>query len=90
MDLQSACDKKSLVEANVLFKVIRVLHTPLRQKYRCFLNSNWRVAVNVLIKVLKCGIPVARRHSAANAAGDQAGVTPLTKNVMLGTVVEFV
>ena len=27
---ESSCDKKSLLEANILFKIIRVLHTPLR------------------------------------------------------------
>lgn len=35
-DRRVACDKKVALEANVLFKVIRTLHTPLRQKYRCF------------------------------------------------------
>ena len=67
---ESSCQKKSLLETNVLFKVVRALHTPLRQKYRCYLNSNWRVAVNVLIKVLKGGIPVARSHGAVGGASD--------------------
>lgn len=45
---------------NVLFKMTRLLHIPLRQKYRCYLQSNWRMANIVLVKILKCGLPIAR------------------------------
>ena len=67
----SQSDKKAqeyrhqlLLSENILFKITRTLHIPLRQKYRCYVQSNWRVAINVLIKVLRCGIPIARAQSA--------------------------
>ncbi len=44
-----------------MFKIIRVIHIPMKQKYRCYLQSNWRLAVSVLMKVLRIGIPIARR-----------------------------
>ncbi len=44
----------------ILFSIVEVLKTPLRQKYSCYKQSNWRVAINVLIKVLKEGIPLVR------------------------------
>jgi hypothetical protein len=43
--------------------LLQVLKTPLKQKYSCFRQSNWRVAINVLIKVLKEGIPLVRNIS---------------------------
>ena len=49
-----------LIAENIHFKIVRILHIPLRQKYRCYIQSNWRVAINALIKVLRCGIPIAR------------------------------
>merc|ERR1712223_676636 len=52
------------INENIHFKAIRLLHIPLRQKYRCYIQSNWRVAINALIKVLRCGIPIAREHKA--------------------------
>ena len=45
---------------NVLFKLIRILHIPLRQKYKCYVPSNWRLAVKMMNNVLKAGIPIAR------------------------------
>jgi hypothetical protein len=45
---------------NILFKMIRVFHIPLKQKYRCYMQTNWRLAIKVLVKVLKCGLPIAR------------------------------
>ena len=47
---------------NVLFKMIRVLHIPLRQKYKCYLQSNWRLAVKTMNTILKSGLPIARSH----------------------------
>ena len=49
-----------LINENILFKAIRLLHIPLRQKYRCYVQSNWRVSINALIKILRCGFPIAR------------------------------
>ena len=58
-----------LINENIHFKAIRLLHIPLRQKYRCYIQSNWRVAINALIKVLRCGIPIAREHKAIDKDG---------------------
>merc|ERR1712223_1796233 len=37
-----------LINENIHFKAIRLLHIPLRQKYRCYIQSNWRVAISAL------------------------------------------
>jgi hypothetical protein len=57
---EKACQMDCVLAENILFKLTRVLHAPLRQKYRCYLHSNWRLAIKVLLKVLKCGLPIAR------------------------------
>ena len=57
---EKACNMDSVLSENILFKATRVLHVPLRQKYRCYLQSNWRLANKMLQKVLKCGLPIAR------------------------------
>ena len=59
---QSSCflQFECVLTENVLFKMTRLLHIPLRQKYRCYLQSNWRMANIVLVKILKCGLPIAR------------------------------
>ncbi len=49
-----------VVSEHILFKMTRALHVPLKQKYRCYLQSNWRLANKVLLKVLRCGLPMAR------------------------------
>lgn len=49
---------------SILKRAVEVLQTPLRMKYQCFRDSNWRVAINVLIKFLKKGVPVARAEKA--------------------------
>ncbi len=48
---------------HVLYKTVEVLRTPLRLKYRCFRDSDWRTSVNVLLKILRAGIPIARRNN---------------------------
>ena len=45
---------------HILFKLTRILHIPLKQKYKCYLQSNWRLSNKILHKVLKCGLPIAR------------------------------
>lgn len=47
----------------VMFKIAQTLRTPLKLKYQCVKQSNWRVAINVLIKVLREGLPLARKRS---------------------------
>ena len=42
--------------------MIRILHIPLRQKYKCYLQSNWRLAVKTMNTILKSGLPIARSH----------------------------
>ena len=49
-----------MTNENIHFKIIRLLHVPLRQKYKCYLQSNCRIAINAMIKILRCGIPIAR------------------------------
>ena len=51
-----------------LHRIVRVLRTPLEKRYQCARQSNWRVAVAVLIKVLKHGLPLVRLE--AKKAGD--------------------
>ena len=48
---EKACQMDCVLTENILFKLTRVLHAPLRQKYRCYLQSNWRLAIKVLLKV---------------------------------------
>ncbi len=45
---------------HILATTVKVFRSPLRLKYRCFRDSNWRTSVNVLLKVLRTGIPLAR------------------------------
>ena len=54
--------RQILTSENIHFKIVRLLHVSLRQKYRCYIQSNWRVAINALIKILRCGIPIARNY----------------------------
>ena len=55
-----------LINENISFKMVRLLHIPLRQKYKCYMLSNWRVAINCLIKMLRSGIPVAREYTSSD------------------------
>ena len=48
---EKACQMDCVLTENILFKLTRVLNAPLRQKYRCYLHSNWRLAIKVLLKV---------------------------------------
>ncbi len=41
---------------HVLRRTVEVLRTPLRLKYRCFRDSDWRTSINVLLKILKKGV----------------------------------
>merc|ERR1719273_2061862 len=56
-----------LINENISFKMVRLLHIPLRQKYKCYMPSNWRVAINCLIKMLRSGIPVAREYTSSDS-----------------------
>ena len=56
-----------LINENISFKIVRLLHIPLRQKYKCYMPSNWRVAINCLIKMLRSGIPVAREYTSSDS-----------------------
>ena len=38
----------------ILEEIVKALRTPLEKRYQCAKQSNWRVAVNVLIKVRSC------------------------------------
>ena len=60
---EKSCQMDCVLAENILFKLTRVLHVPLRQKYRCYIQSNWRLAIKVLLKVLKCGLPIGREKS---------------------------
>ena len=57
---QKSSNLDGVLSENVLFKLTRILHIPLRQKYKCYQQSNWRLAHKVLLQALKCGLPIAR------------------------------
>ena len=40
---------------HVMHRTVEVLRTPLRLKYRCFRDTDWRTSINVLLKILKKG-----------------------------------
>ena len=48
---EKACQMDCVLTESILFKLTRVLNAPLRQKYRCYTQSNWRLAIKVLLKV---------------------------------------
>ena len=65
--LLKAIDKEGLPLDRILYRTVEVFKQPLRLKYRCFRDSNWRVAINVLLKILAVGIPKIRPLIANNA-----------------------
>ena len=48
---EKSCQMDCVLNESILFKLTRVLNAPLRQKYRCYTQSNWRLAIKVLLKV---------------------------------------
>ena len=59
----SSCQLEEIPLPQILHRCVQVLKTPLKAKYQCFRDSNWRVAMSVLIKILENGIPLARAKS---------------------------
>ncbi|CAB4067004.1 Protein MON2 homolog [Lepeophtheirus salmonis] len=54
------CTEPFMLEDNILYKIVVVLGKPLRKKYDCFRDNDWRVAITVLLKILRRGIQIAR------------------------------
>uniref|UniRef100_A0A0K2TVD6 Protein MON2 homolog n=1 Tax=Lepeophtheirus salmonis TaxID=72036 RepID=A0A0K2TVD6_LEPSM len=57
---QETCTEPFMLEDNILYKIVVVLGKPLRKKYDCFRDNDWRVAITVLLKILRRGIQIAR------------------------------
>ena len=58
----SSCSLEHVDLERIIYRIVLTLKLPLRQKYRCRRQSSWQTAINVLIRVLKEGIPLARKR----------------------------
>lgn len=46
----------------ILHKIVQVLGIPLNKRYQWPKQTTWRVAINVLIKILRLGLPLVRKY----------------------------
>lgn len=53
---------QTVLETHILEKIIKAYHDPLCSKYNSSSPHTWKLAANCLIRVLKVGLPLARKH----------------------------
>lgn len=64
---QQTADDAKVIEGQILHEIVKALSLPLSLKYKCMSSSTWKLAVNSLMSVLHCGLPVSRKYPKENA-----------------------
>ncbi|KAK6620142.1 hypothetical protein RUM44_006542 [Polyplax serrata] len=58
---EKSASSQILLEANILEKIIKAYHDPLCSKHTSSSPQTWSLAANCFIRVLKVGLPLARK-----------------------------